>query len=1592
MERRLVQILLVEDDGGNAHLLQDLLAKTNAEEWGCAFDVTHVQGLDRALAAQATGRFDLVLLDLDLPDGQGLTTLRRMMHANLGSPVLVMAGADEKELAWAAVRGGAQNCLFKEHLDARTLAHAVRSAVERQRSEATRGGSGQWFRNVFNHSSIGLYWTTPVGQILMANPALVRMLGFSSFKELASRNLEDEGFAPEHSRAVFRQRLEAEGRITGLESAWVKKDGSMLFVRESAWIVCDGTGEPLYYEGTVEHISDRKRAEAELPPLKSLNERIVQSIADGIALMNIGGDLTFINPAGAAMLGYTAEELVGQPWTTIVPADRHPLVESATERRKQGKSERYETELLCQNGTTLPVLVSASPHLDAQGQFAGTCAVFSDIRRRVEAEQELRQHAAELAALREVGLDIAGQLDLEALLRSIVERAVELVAGQAGGLDLYRPELDALEWAVAVGFIAPPLGGVLHRGEGLSGKIWASDRPLAIDDYQHWEGRSSLYEGYSLRAALGVPIRWGDDFLGVLNVVRDRPTGFSQADMQVLSLFATQAAIAIHNARLFKSERAAAQRLETLYRIGQTLTSTLDPDAILDLLTDEALKATGATHGSVLVAQPELGYFERRSLRGFRLEQKEKACAHPLPLDCGLNGRAYRSGKIVCVDDVQVDPDYYALIPETRSELVMPIIHGGQVVGNLDLQSPAVGALAQSKTDVDLLRALIDQVALALEKAHLYQESQQRLSELTLLFETSATLSASLDVHTLLQAIARQLTTALKSDGCAISLWDQEQDAVVTLLDYTADLKWWTPEPEGTLYRLKDYPCTRRVLTQRQPLALRASEPEADAAEIVWMEGEKVRSLLMVPLIVGDKVIGLLEMMETREERVFTPTEIAMCQTLANQGAAALENARLYDEARRRNRELALLNQIIAASAGGRDSTEILQTACRELALALDVPHAVALLLDASQEGLRVVALHQPPGQPSRSGLLIPLDKEALAQCEKSTAALAAYDALSEAGLAPIRSLMEGLSICSVLVLPLLVDGSKAGSLGLGAGEPRHFTPSEIELAERVAEQVSGALARVRLEETQQRLSTAIEQSPEGVIITDTEGTILYVNPAFERATGYSRMEAIGQTPRLLKSGKQDAEFYHQLWQTIGQAKLWKGRFVNRRKDGNLFIQDATITPVRSQAGEVVNYVATMRDVTREVQLEEQFRQAQKMEAVGRLAGGIAHDFNNLLTVIHLSTRLLERKLYPEDPLVPHVQRIRETGEQASQLVRQLLSFSRQEILQARALDLNGVVGELSLMLRRIIGEDIELVTNLGPDLWPVSADPTQMQQVIVNLAVNARDAMPQGGLLTIRTANLFLDQNYARDHVAVEAGDYVLLEVTDTGQGMDEWVQEHMFEPFFTTKEQGKGTGLGLPTAFGIVKQHQGHIAVRSQVGLGSTFSVYLPRHCPDVRKRETSPQVRVAANGNSSPAMDKASSGQADRPSRPTEDQLRTRETILLVEDETQVRQLAVQILRTEGYRVLEAQDGMEGLQLSEEFPEPIHLLLTDVVMPRMSGLELARVLQTRRPGLEVMYMSGYVSHNLAEPGGPNPKAFLRKPFTVETLTEQVQSALKG
>jgi two-component system, cell cycle sensor histidine kinase and response regulator CckA len=503
-------------------------------------------------------------------------------------------------------------------------------------------------------------------------------------------------------------------------------------------------------------------------------------------------------------------------------------------------------------------------------------------------------------------------------------------------------------------------------------------------------------------------------------------------------------------------------------------------------------------------------------------------------------------------------------------------------------------------------------------------------------------------------------------------------------------------------------------------------------------------------------------------------------------------------------------------------------------------------------------------------------------------------------------------------------------------------------------------------EESLRKLSQAVEHSADTVMMTDCRGVIEYVNPAFEALTGYTRDEAYGKSPRILRSGEQGPEVYQELWKTILAGNVFRGILVNRKKNGELYYVEETICPVRDGQGQITHFVANGRDLTERLRLEAQLVQAQKMDAIGRLAGGVAHDFNNLLTIITSYAELALDEVPANTSLTAKIQEILQAARRAAELTRQLLGFSRKQPRALRVADLNQVIADIAKTLPRLIGEDIEFSFVPGPELGGVRLDPLQIEQVLMNLSSNARDAMPQGGHLRIETSDVILDEHYAGGKPAViPPGRYVLVTVSDDGAGIRPEHLPHIFEPFYTTKPSAQGTGLGLATVYGIVKQNKGFIWAYSEPAMGTVFKIYLPCVSGNGRAVESESAKSETAPGGS--------------------------ETILLVEDEPAVRKAAAEFLRLRGYTVLDAKDGLDALSVARNHGTPIQLVVTDVVMPNMSGGQLAKELARLRPDARLLFVSGYAGKTVLDHKVFDLETnFLQKPYTLKQLSTKIHQAL--
>lgn len=564
--------------------------------------------------------------------------------------------------------------------------------------------------------------------------------------------------------------------------------------------------------------------------------------------------------------------------------------------------------------------------------------------------------------------------------------------------------------------------------------------------------------------------------------------------------------------------------------------------------------------------------------------------------------------------------------------------------------------------------------------------------------------------------------------------------------------------------------------------------------------------------------------------------------------------------------------------------------------------------------------------------------------------------------------------------VPLKAGEEVVGVLGLVFIEQGVvFNDQQMEVLGQFGELVSLALENARLNEESQRelterkraeehlrkLSVAVEQSPASIVITDTSGIIEYVNPHFTRLTGYTFDEAVGRNPNILKTGQTGSEEYRQMWETILAGGVWHGEFHNRKKNGDLFWEQALIAPIRDNSDGITHFIAIKEDITERKQLEGQLRYAQKMEAIGQLAGGIVHDFNNILTAIVGYASIMQLKLPDDSPMKKYAGQITVTAERGATLTQGLLAYSRKQASNPVVVDLNEIIHRVHQLLIRLISEDIHLEINLDPQVLPVLGDSSQIEQVLMNLSTNARDAMPHGGSIVITTEAAAIDSDFVLSNGFGRPGRYALLTYSDDGEGMDAGIARHIFEPFYTTKELGKGTGLGLSIVYRIIKKHKGYINCHSSADRGTTFQIYLPLLDSVPAEAEEKNQEMV---GN-----------------------VRGGDYILLAEDDETTRVLGREVLEEFGYSVVEAVDGEEALEKFREQSGKVTLVILDVIMPKMNGREVFGAMRRIDPNIRVLYCSGYARDVVVSQGGlEEGMSYLPKPFTPKELLLKIREVL--
>ncbi|MGD0675102.1 MAG: PAS domain S-box protein [Polyangiaceae bacterium] len=905
----------------------------------------------------------------------------------------------------------------------------------------------------------------------------------------------------------------------------------------------------------------------------------------------------------------------------------------------------------------------------------------------------------------------------------------------------------------------------------------------------------------------------------------------------------------------------------------------------------------------------------------------------------------------------RAEPDvlHFARTTAVKSALVVPLRVRGTVLGALGLTRHGAQAPALSEHDLALAQSLAEHAALAVTATRLVAESERELAErermavrLRLLADASHEFADVAGDYARLTAVVARRLGEIIGDLCAIRAVSEDGATLESGAVYHRDpgvVAWADSLLASRPQRVGDG-VMGGVAASAQPVFLprvTTSDYAASSAPAYReiLDHLAVGSVIVVPMQCRGKVVGVAALLRSGSESPYTDSDFDLVRNLADHAALAIANARSYAAER----------AALARAVGANQALQESEVAHRLLFEASPIPLFVFDvetfdILAANDAMVRLYGYsHGELMTMKVVDLRLPADRDSAKRI------ITALDEAETVGTA--RHCRKDGSLFFIEYV------SRVLAFGV-AGRRARITVVTDMTARHEAEAMAGLLAAI------------VQSSNDAIVSQDLDGTIMSWNVAAEQLFGYSAAEAVGMPIGLLIPADRRAEERGLIRLVSEGDRVERHETIRRRKDGTEVAVSLSLAPIFNGSGKVVAASKSVRDLTQQRKAdaalrstEDQLRQAQKMEAIGRLAGGIAHDFNNILSVILSYSEMGLAEMAPTDAMSEGIGEIHKAALRAAELTRQLLLFSRQQVVAPKVLDLNQVLAGMDKLLKRIVGEDVDLVSVPAPGLGRVFVDPGSVEQVVMNLVVNARDAMPHGGKLTLETANIDLDGEYARQHLGTTPGPHVMLAVSDTGIGMDLAVQARIFEPFFTTKEAGKGTGLGLSTVFGIAQQAGGSVGVYSEPGKGSTFKVYFPR---------------VEAETSAVPSIVQRAS-------------LRGSETVLLVEDQEQVRAVAHGILKRMGYDVIVAAGAHEALLRSEKLRRPIHLLLTDVVMPEMSGAELAKRIAPGRPDMKVLFMSGYTDDSIVRHGVlESEMAFLQKPFTPESMARKVRETLNA
>lgn len=1063
----------------------------------------------------------------------------------------------------------------------------------------------------------------------------------------------------------------------------------------------------------------------------------------------------------------------------------------------------------------------------------------------------------------------------------------------------------------------------------------------------------------------------------------------------------------------FKLNEEAIRRLATeneiIANIGRIISSSLNIEEVYERFAEEAKKIINFDRISINLIDYEKNLVNVVYTTGTKVPGRQPGDTFPLNGSINQEVAQRRSSLIIQPEDEKEISTFTPIkqkpfLAGIRSQMAVPLFYQDKVIGILSFLS--FKAKAYGAMDLRLGESIGTQIAGAIANAQLYkdqkiaenalrksEEEARRLARNNaLIAELGKIISSSLEIDEVYTLFAQQVRNVIPFNWLAITLVDKQKGIFYNPHTLGDDI----PERTAGVIIPLAGSFTEEVIRRRSGALIQMESPEEildKFPKLTPFLQRGFRSFLAVPLIHLDEAIGALHIY-SREPKAYSENELILAESIASQIAGAIANAHLYlahkkalealraseEKARRLAQENEIIANIGRIVTSSLNINKIYELFAEEVHKVISF-NLIAITLIDHENGTfcpTYLAGAYVPGRTqsdvialsgsftekvmrNKSGILLQVDnkKELLEHSPK---------------LAPFWE----QDFRSFIGVPLIYQDAVIAVLHIYSQKARAYSETDLRLAERIGSQIAGAIANaklytelqqalINLQNSEERYRILVENSPDMILLHDFKNYV-YANPAALKTLGGTKEDLLGKPISAI--------IHRDSWEIVKkrleQMQIGKSVPVLEEKyntlDGRTIDVEVIASPVFYQGHQLVQVVA--RDISerkkaeREMaRLQEQLWESQKMETVGRLAGGIAHDFNNLLTVIQGNCQLALLSLRENDPLKSNIADIQRASQRAAELTRQILAFGRRQILALKVINLNDTLKNMEKVIRRVMGEGIEILTSLQENIGKVKVDPGQIEHVLMNLAVNAKDAMPYGGKLILATENIDINDDFVREHPEMSPGRYIMLTVADTGVGMPPLVKERIFEPFFTTKEVGKGTGLGLSTVYGIIKQSGGNILVESEVGKGTTFKILLPQ-AEDLSEEEK-PRTEQAL-----PQM---------------------KETVLVVEDNRDVREIVVQVLKNQGYVVLEAQNGQEALSLGHKFKEKIDLLLTEVVMPQINGVDLARALSFLHPEIKVLYMSGSAEKEIFQRGLSIPRAeLIQKPFTGEAITQKVKEIL--